>query len=230
MSFFVGVDLGQVSEPTAVLVVESDTLEHVRTATIESEDSLTYQPIWRGRDGNETTEHPPVSYALRHVERISPGTGYPAIVERVKAVMGAVLHPTLAVDVTGVGTPVTELFSLGGLSPWLVQVVSGDAETQDGRVYRVSKKELVSMAQVLLQTRRLRIARGLALSKLLVKELSSFRMKVGLRQDEPAFWREGAADDLVLGLSIALWIAERHSGIGGAVSVGKSVFADGWGF
>ncbi len=166
MSFFVGVDLGQVSEATAIVIVESDTLEQIRTVKIYEKDWITYQPIYRGRDGKETMEHPPISYALRHLERVSPGTAYPAIVER------------------------------------------------------------VSTAQILLQTSRLRIASGLSLSKLLVKELSTFRMKVGVKEEDPTFWREGAADDLVLGLSIALWLAERNGSGMGPIIVGRLEFGE----
>ncbi len=223
MTFFVGVDLGQVSEPTAIVVVESDTLENVRTAEIYEKDWITYQPVYRGRDGKETTKHPPISYALRHLERVSPGTAYPAIVERVQKLLRMVQKSTLAVDVTGVGTPVSDLFRNAGLSPYLIQVVAGEEVSQEGSLYRVPKKELVSTAQILLQTSRLRIARGMSLSKLLVRELSTFRMKVSLSQkdDPPTVWREGTADDLVLGLSIALWIAGRYSGIAFSYCVGR---------
>ncbi len=227
MSFFIGVDLGQVSEPTALVVVESNTLERVRSEKVYDESWITFRSVYRGRDGMETTEHPSVSYALRHLERISPGTSYPAIVERVQDVVRAVPHPILAIDVTGVGKPVSDLFGSAGLGPRLVQVMAGEEVIQDGMTYRVPKKELVSTAQILLQTSRLRIARGLSLSKLLVKELLTFRMRMGLKEDDPGVWREGVADDLVLGLSIALWMAERHGAPMGPIMVGRTVFGDG---
>jgi hypothetical protein len=234
VTFFIGLDLGQVSEPTALVVVESDTLEQIRTDKIYKKDWITYQPVYRGRDGKETTEQPQASYALRHIERVSPGTAYPAIVERVQKLVRMVQKPTLAVDVTGVGTPVSDLFrEAANLDPHLIQVVAGDIETRDGSLLRVPKRELVSTAQVLLQTKRLRIARGLSLSKLLIRELSSFRMRVtlGQKDDPPTVWREGTADDLVLGLSIALWLAERHSGVGFSCIVGRPEFSwgDSWG-
>lgn len=228
MSFYIGVDLGQVSEPTALVVVEADTLEVIRTEEIYSEDSITYQSVYRGKDGMEVTDHPPVSYALRHLERVSSGTSYPAIVQRVQRLVDAVREPSLAIDVTGVGTPVSDLFS--SLGPHLIHVVAGDVKSEEGMLHRVPKKELVSTAQILLQTSRLRIARGLSLSKVLIKELSTFRMKVplGQRDEAPMVWREGSADDLVLGLSIALWLAERNGGgILGPIIVGRSVFGDG---
>jgi hypothetical protein len=108
-------------------------------------------------------------------------------------------------------------------------VVGGEAVVQEGTLYKVPKRELVSTAQILLQTSRLRIARGLSLSKLLARELSTFRMTrvlLGQKDDPPAVWREGSADDLVLGLSIALWIANRHSGIPHGYCVGRG---SGWG-
>jgi len=227
MSFYIGVDLGQVSEPTALVVVESDTLELIRTEEIYSEDSIAYQSVYRDKGGKEITDHPPISYALRHLERVSSGTSYPAIVERVQRLVDAVGEPSLAIDVTGVGTPVSDLFS--NLSPFLIHVVGGDMRSEEGMLHRVPKKELVSTAQVLLQTSRLRIARGLSLSKILIKELSTFRMKVplGQKDEAPTVWREGSADDLVLGLSIALWLAERDGGgILDPIFVGRSELGD----
>jgi hypothetical protein len=137
-------------------------------------------------------------------------------------------QPQLVIDVTGVGTPVSDLFERGLLNPHLVQVVAGEEMGQELTTYRVPKKELVSTAQILLQTSRLRIARGLALPKLLVRELSTFQMKMGLKEDEPTFGREGAANDLVPGLSIALRLAERQNGgISVVIYVGRSEFGNG---
>ena len=227
MSFYVGLDLGQVSEPTAIAIVQSDTLEYLRTVKVYEPKWISFQPIYRGKDGKETTEHPPITYALRHVERISPGTSYPSIVERVKAVLKDLPSPELVIDVTGVGTPVTDLFERAGLSSTQVQVVAGEEVGKDGWVSKVPKRELVSTAQVLLQTNRLKIARGLRLSKLLVRELTTFKMKVSLKEETPTLWREGAADDLVLALSIALWRAEQAGGgVSGVIVVGRPTFGD----
>ena len=73
----------------------------------------------------------------------------------------------------------------------------------------VPKQELVNNLQVLLQTRRLRIARGLPEAALLVQELENFRMKVVLsRQDTLESWREGPHDDLVFAAVLAAWVGE----------------------
>ena len=227
MSFYIGVDLGQVSEPTAIAIIQSDTLEYLRTEKIYEPEWITYRSVYRGKDGKETTEHPLITYALRHVERMSPGTSYPAIVERVKQILKDLPSPELVIDVTGVGTPVTDLFDRAGLSSTRVQVIAGEEVGKDGSVSKVPKRELVSTAQILLQTNRLRIAKGLRLSKLLVRELATFKMKVSLKEEMPTLWREGAADDLVLALSIALWRAEQSGGgIAWGCSVGRSMFGD----
>ena len=56
MSFFIGVDLGQVSEATALVVVESNTLEHIRTEEVYERTCITYRSVYRGKDGEEVTE------------------------------------------------------------------------------------------------------------------------------------------------------------------------------
>ena len=90
-------------------------------------------------------------------------------------------------------------------------ITAGHAVTAgDDGSWHVAKKELVSRLQVLLQTRRLQIARALPDADLLVKELQNFRVKVTVAANEVfEAWREGQHDDLVLAVAIAVWLAER---------------------
>jgi len=74
----------------------------------------------------------------------------------------------------------------------------------------VPKRELVSVAQSALQSKRLVIAKGLAEAETLRKELSTFQVKITLSATESfEAWREGAHDDLVLAACMALWHGER---------------------
>jgi hypothetical protein len=70
----------------------------------------------------------------------------------------------------------------------------------------VPKRELVSVAQVALQTGRLKIAASLAEAATLTNELMNFKVKISLEtaHDSYGAWREGTHDDLVLAL--ALWV------------------------
>jgi hypothetical protein len=74
----------------------------------------------------------------------------------------------------------------------------------------VPKKELVSTLQVLLAARRLQVAPTLAEAPTLVRELSSFQVKV-TRTTHETFGStgDGQHDDLVLALAVAVWSAER---------------------
>ncbi len=135
------------------------------------------------------------------------------------------------IDSTGVGSAVTGLFTDANFAnpARFVEVVGGDVVSEEWPTCKVPKRELVSTAQVLLQTDRLKIARGLPHAALLLRELVNFRFRIELKssRETPELWREGPSDDLVLALATALWFAERNSGIPGGMSVGRSEFCDG---
>src|SRR5262245_36527098 len=81
--------------------------------------------------------------------------------------------------------------------------------TEDG-LHHVPKKELVTCRQLLLQGRRLKVARILPEADTLVKELQHFEVKVTASAHEVfGTWREGLHDDLVLAVALACWWAER---------------------
>lgn len=127
----------------------------------------------------------------------------------------------VAVDVTGVGKPVLEMFEDAGLDArlWPVLITAGHQETLAvGGIWHVPKKVLVSTLQVLLQTRRLRIAPELEHAQTLAKELENFRVRVTAAANETfEAWREGLHDDLVLATALAAWVAEKDTGGSGAL-------------
>ena len=76
--------------------------------------------------------------------------------------------------------------------------------------WHLPKKELVSVMQILLQSRRLQVARQLPMATVLVKELETFRVKVTTSANETfESWRERDHDDLVLAVAMAAWVGER---------------------
>jgi len=222
MSFFIGVELGQVSDVTALAVVESLTLPYLRSEKVYSDCWVNVVPVYQAPDGSETREHPPVSYALRHLERIPSGVSYPEIVSRVESLHSKLQKPAVSLDATGVGKAAVDLFGSSNFSLSVFTLVAGDQMVQDGRNYRIPKRDVISTTQVLLQTGRLKIARTLSHASLLARELVNFRFKVTSKGPEDALdWREGPDDDLVLALAIAAWEAERNPGLG--FSLGYSV-------
>ena len=218
----VSVDLGMGPDPTSLVVLEGRMWELIEMRTIEEERSTTWRPVFRRPDGSESYECPPAVFHLRHLERIPPGSSYADLVERVKSIHDGLRKPMLAIDATGVGQAVVELFRRAGMDPWVVTLSAGDEATEAGMNARVPKRDVISTAQVLLQTDRLKIARDLPNAQLLLKELQGFRMNPDLkRTNETLAWREGVNDDLVLALAAGLWVGERHPGIPSSISVVK---------
>jgi hypothetical protein len=194
--WYVGLDLGQAQDPTALCVVEK-----------------TVRP---------RSDEPPC-YSCRHLERFELGTPYPDVVAAVVKLLGQetprgdrpLCGAPLVADATGVGAAVCDLFAREPAVAQLVRVVitaGTTAHYADGQ-WHCPKKELVAALQVLLQGGRLKVARELTLAEVLVKELLNFKVKVTASANETyEAWREGDHDDLVLALAVAVWFAERDPG------------------
>jgi len=226
VSFFIGVELGQVSDVTALAVVESLTLPLLRSEEIREPRWVSVRPVYQAPDGTETRDHPPVNFALRHLERIPAGVSYPEIVGRVESLHGQLREPSVILDATGVGKAAVELFRSSNFNLSVFTLMAGDQMVRDGSSYRIPKRDVISTTQVLLQTGRLKIARSLPHAALLARELVNFRFKVGHNGPEDALdWREGPDDDLVLALAIAAWEAERRPGLAFSFGYGVSEFA-----
>lgn len=78
------------------------------------------------------------------------------------------------------------------------------------------------------QTERLKVAASLPEAATLTHELQNFQVKISLdtAHDSYGAWREGAHDDLVLAVCMALWIA--HHGQSKMVYVFRQGKARGW--
>ena len=128
----------------------------------------------------------------------------------------------LMIDKTGVGAGPVELF-LFAHPPFNINIKpifihGGDRATQDEkdrRTWRVPKRDLVSVVQIVLEANptRLRIAASLPHAKILHDELRNFKVTIDpvTAHDSYAAGRSGEHDDLVLSVALALWEAERHT-------------------
>ena len=193
--YFVGLDVGQGQECTALAVL-----------------ACTQDP--------KADEHAPTvrRYAVRHLERFAPGAAYTDVATRLAGLFAEppLAGQTLVVDQTAVGRPVLDLLRLSrvGAKVTAVTVTAGHQACSDERGgWLVPKKELVSTLQVLLQARRLQVAPSLPEAETLVLELLNFRLKplpAHAASDPLAAWRDGAHDDLVLAVAIATWKSERR--------------------
>ena len=189
-NYLVGIDLGQTNDFTALVVLEASEKESVR------------------------------HFAARHIERLPVGTTYPAQVARVKALNDRLkvdtgIVPSLVVDQTGVGRPVVDMLRTAGLLPAAVSIHGGDAVSRDGHDYRVPKRDLVRVVELLLQSKRLTIARALPEAETLTSELVAFKYDMNARGhlsygNDVGSWRESPHDDLVLAVALACWYGETH--------------------
>jgi hypothetical protein len=194
IEYFIGLDLGQSQDYTAIAVIEKERL-------------LTGE-----RDAGTREWKTETRWNLRHMDRPSLGTPYPAIVDRVKGLIARsplMGNSELVVDATGVGAPVVDLLKRSqiGAPVRAVTITGGDAVNySDGR-YRVPKRDLVSNLAVLFQGKHLRIADGIPFADVLVQELLNFRAKINVRTGNDSYeaWREGVHDDLVLAVALACW-------------------------
>jgi hypothetical protein len=159
-----------------------------------------------------------VPVAVRHLQRFELGTKYTEIVRAVHRLLSRepfrrrMRYTRLLVDRTGVGRGVVDSFYEHGVRPLSVSIHGGSAVTEvpADLSYRVPKRDLVAAVQVLLQNGRLKIAPELELAPVLKKELLNFRVKIDPRtaHDSYEHWREGDHDDLVLATALACWFEE----------------------
>src|SRR5215208_4653579 len=147
---------------------------------------------------------------VRHLERFR-NTLYPDVADRVGALMDSPQlegKAALVIDATGVGPAVTDIFTKRGRSFKAVKIHGGDAESREGSIYRVPKKNLISALQAALQTGTLKIASSLELAEVLRQELLNFRVKINLATGHDSYERrDGDHDDLVLAAAMAVWSA-----------------------
>ncbi len=195
--FFVGLDLGQVQDFTAVAVVER--------AELVGE----WDPVMTGFRRY-------AELRTRFLERMELGTPYPEVVRRVGEITRSAdlrgrCH--LAVDSTGVGRPVVDMLRRAGLGCIMMPVTitwgSSASRMADGQ-YHVPKRDLITGVQILLQSGGLRIARSLKHGPALAAEMAEMRVKItAAGNTQFGSWREGSHDDLVLALALACWSARQ---------------------
>jgi hypothetical protein len=216
IKYFVGLDLGQTSDFTALAI-----LERTQTDVPSDSDGQTFsvRQTWSGFvtvPVRKAARKRVRTYAVRHLERFKLGTSYPAICDRMVELFAQppLAGATLVVDQTGVGRAVVDMIRKAGLKAMIrpITITAGHDVVPDGAGWHVPKKELVSVLQVLLQSRHLQVARQLPMAAVLVKELESFRVKITASAHETfEAWRERDHDDLVLAVALAAWVG--HEGV-----------------
>jgi hypothetical protein len=191
VTYLCGLDLGQAQDYTALAIAEK---------------------VWKPHPSGDGRQE--AHYVVGHLHRWPLKTPYPDIVADLARLVSHwwLSGSALGVDQTGVGKAVVDLLRReqleASLRPILItaghQIIRGD----DG-AWHVPKKELVSCVQVLLQTRRLRVA-AVPERDTLVNELLDFKVKITAAANETyESWREREHDDLVFAVAMACWLGER---------------------
>ena len=195
--FFVGVDLGQARDFTAIAVVK-------RAELRGDWDGAAF--AWRRK----------VMLQVVYLERLELGISYPEAAERVAAVTRSADldgRCDLAVDATGVGRPVVDLLRgqrLGSRRLLAAVITGGESESHADGYHRVPKRDLMSWLQVLLQRERLQIAGALRWRTALMEEMRAMEVKkTATGREQFGAWREGSHDDLVFAVALACWAAKR---------------------
>ena len=198
-----GLDLGQARDYTALAIIEK---------VMPDGDVPLYEKT-------EPPMPPEPHVHVRYLERFPLGTPYPDVVRRVagskkelEKTSGSTVP--LIVDATGVGVPVVELFREAKLRPVSVWIHGGENVTSEGRSFRVPKRDLAGVLQVLFQSGRIKVARSLREAETLMRELQAFRVKINLKTGHDSYeaWREGDHDDLVLAVALACWYGVKRRG------------------
>jgi threonine dehydrogenase-like Zn-dependent dehydrogenase len=134
--YFLGLDLGQKRDYSAVVVVER--VDHRRA--------------FQGTEFEKLN--------VRYVERLPLGTPYPVVVERMREIVQSdelCGDCALAVDATGVGVPVVDMLRAArlGCEVMAVTITGGGRESAGS----VPKRDLLAGVEVLLEKGQLRIGK-----------------------------------------------------------------------
>jgi hypothetical protein len=230
--YYLGLDLGQARDYSALAIIE----EQLYVGEAWANEALHQQDYDKGlsagwispaaltphqaglalRLSGEYGRPAEVPLAVRHLQRFELGTKYTDVVDSVATLVRSEplrrLPAVLLVDKTGVGAAVLDSFTHARIGAVAITLHGGSSVTRDPQRagFRVPKRDLVTVTQVLLQNGRLRVASGLPEAETLKKELLNFRVKIDPKtaHDSYEHWRDSDHDDLVLAVSMAAWFRQ----------------------
>ena len=208
----VGVDLGQSKDPTSISVVEQ-----IKPVIPEHILQAYRQRGQRGEDdlAELRRDMPQPDYNLRLLEQAPLGESYPAQAQRLKRILArasiAEHEPAVWVDYTGVGRAVFDIFRQERV-PRIKAVTitfNGQEGPNGNGGHSVPKLALVSRLQALMHTGRLHMPDSLPLAKVFRRELLDFRVSYSAVGNATFGAREGAHDDLILSVALAVYGLSR---------------------
>jgi hypothetical protein len=197
-SLVFGLDLGSISDYSALCVVEA-----TRTISEGGKDEISRLDCvslkrWQLR----TPYQQIVEDVVRKINNLDP-FDYPKD------------KTTLAVDGTGVGVAVVDLFRAEKINAEFraISITGGSTVNRTGDVFFVPKRDLVGCVQLALQNRILKTSPALVEAATLMSELQNFKATISANGHDSygagSDWRVGNNDDLVLAAAMAIWCANR---------------------
>jgi hypothetical protein len=196
--FYVGLDLGQSNDFTAIAVVEDTGEGDLHLRHLERYALGTPYPEQADR----------VERLMRRPELVATWTDpWEPTLKRAL--------PVLVVDATGVGKAVVDLLKERNLRFEAVTITGGNSMGVSRGGVSVPKRDLVAALEVPFHSGDLKVAEGLADWPALKQELLSFRRKINLKtaHDSYEHWRSSDHDDLVLACALACWKCRRLRGM-----------------
>jgi hypothetical protein len=197
VGFYVGLDLGQSADYTALAVVQ--VVKEVNEGKISSFLHLVHLERYPLR-----TPYTTIADGVAALMRSEELNGYEYDPSRRRT---ARVRTELLVDKTGVGAGVTDLLKAKGLRFTPITIHGGEKSHSERGAHNVPKKDLVAALEVPLDTAAFKVAEGLELWPTLKEELLNFRRKQNQKTAHISFehWRESDHDDLVLACAMACW-------------------------
>jgi hypothetical protein len=219
----VGFDVGQVRDPSALVIAEAvptPTGRGVHSSACGSDPSVS---VGLGFCDHRCAPELVDVFRVHDLGRLPLGTRYPKQVRSVRDVVTGLnarrIVPFLFVDVTGVGRPVVDALSEGleGSDCYLSAVsLTGGMALRPTNIgapeVTVGKEYLVSRMQVLLDHDRVLLPDDKE-SRALVRELQDFELRASASGVASGAFRTGAHDDLAIALGLACLFDPSGQGV-----------------
>ena len=195
--YFLGLDIGQMQDFSALTLL---------ARRIEVPDPLAWDSS--------------MAYSMYYpvvMRQFDLGTPYYVIEKEVARIWALpelmVSENWIAVDATGVGSPIVEnLRMTHGLPVQSIIITGGETAKQVGDTeYHVGKEHLVTALVDMVQRKRLIIPEGVDAYDVFFNQLEVFGYKVNKSTGNVSWeaMKEQVHDDVIISVALALWMAER---------------------
>jgi hypothetical protein len=215
--YFVGCDLGKLTDPTALTVMHRSLAVNAVTGLPEKTGRGDYVYRWE----------------CRALKRYRLGTPYLSIVADVLRICNRPElrpRPRLVLDSTGVGVAVVEMFTRAlvdypDVECHAISITAGESFTSVAPMvrsnlvargqWRVSKVQLIGAIRDVLESRRFKVSKDpvtrkpIEFAEVLIKELTNFREKITESANMTYEARQGQHDDLVLATCLPIWLGSQ---------------------